>query len=506
MEMKTVIATCSPYGNIEKVLLILHQAGLEHENDAFVRWHDELLGSSGTVDPLGIDQQLLQGSKLDESIVEIFPEAPNAPLLMADSRCLWLLDFWAEKLPEAKFLLFYTRAESALANACLQGIEPKQALESWQAASRKLLKFQRCHRRRALLLDTDAAIRQPQALLDICQRIGLTLQTVPQKTEPEPEQNIVERYLAHHLVANQPEVHSLHAELEASAQPLDDVIVFEMQPLVLFNKQSQRLAQQRRLQQDLNDTVKKLKIAENALDESNTFRQQFQAQKDQLTQARDEQVELNAQQLAKLENVEQAHQALEATTKEITQENELLLLQLHQVQEELEKIFLQKQQLEQPMQQLVKTAENETNQELQHTKEELLRKEREVEKYHQRESNFKQSVSWKITAPMRAIAKPFEKLSKEKLKTKEQIKLLRTCGLFDEAWYAATNEDVVKAGHDPVEHYVLYGAAEGRDPSPLFSTQGYLEINPDVADTGMNPLVHYIKYGMAEQRSVGSSE
>ena len=70
-------------------------------------------------------------------------------------------------------------------------------------------------------------------------------------------------------------------------------------------------------------------------------------------------------------------------------------------------------------------------------------------------------------------------------------------------WYVATNADVAKKRCDPIEHYIRFGAAEGRDPSPVFSTQGYLKNNPDVAEAGMNPLVHYAKYGMAEKRSAG---
>ena len=166
--MKTIITTCCPYTNLEEVLLVLHQAGLKVVDDAFVRWHDKLFGPSDTVDPLQIDHDLLHGSILEEDITSILPEAETGPLLLADSRCLWFLDFWATKLPEAKFLLFYTSAESAVASACLQEIEPQQALETWQAASRQLLNFQRRNRRRALLLDMDAAIRQPQALIDIC--------------------------------------------------------------------------------------------------------------------------------------------------------------------------------------------------------------------------------------------------------------------------------------------------------------------------------------------------
>ena len=101
---------------------------------------------------------------------------------------------------------------------------------------------------------------------------------------------------------------------------------------------------------------------------------------------------------------------------------------------------------------------------------------------------------------MRAIAKPFKKKSRDQESTQEQIDLLRACGLFDEAWYIAGNEDIAKEGSDPIEHYIRFGAAEGRDPSPAFSTRSYLEKNPDVVEAGMNPLVHYAKYGMAEKR------
>ena len=130
-------------------------------------------------------------------------------------------------------------------------------------------------------------------------------------------------------------------------------------------------------------------------------------------------------------------------------------------------------------------------------------KAREIEKLLQSDHKLKQSVSWKITTPIRAVAKPFKKLSKDKMKIEAQIKLLKSSDLFDEEWYTTSNEDTAINGYDPVEHYVRFGAAEGRDPSPVFSTRRYLENNPDVADAGMNPLVHYAKYGMAEKRCIG---
>jgi O-antigen biosynthesis protein len=69
--------------------------------------------------------------------------------------------------------------------------------------------------------------------------------------------------------------------------------------------------------------------------------------------------------------------------------------------------------------------------------------------------------------------------------------------MFERAWYLKNNPDVAQSGMDPVLHYVLYGAREGRDPSPSFSTRAYLCRNPDVTAAGANPLAHFIRLGTA---------
>ncbi len=73
-------------------------------------------------------------------------------------------------------------------------------------------------------------------------------------------------------------------------------------------------------------------------------------------------------------------------------------------------------------------------------------------------------------------------------------------GLFSADWYLDQYQDVAAAGQDPLEHYLLYGADEGRDPGPGFSTTGYLSRYHDVADASINPLLHYIRYGKNEGR------
>ena len=147
----------------------------------------------------------------------------------------------------------------------------------------------------------------------------------------------------------------------------------------------------------------------------------------------------------------------------------------------------------------------------------------------------------------------------------DDMKIIVSSGLFDLDFYRATYPDVVANGIHPIEHYVLYGAAEGRNPrkdfdpikhcakhpeaksinafvhyiqhmgakasvkqpvagaaqsgkaaearrpssaaaeqvleTGLFDTEYYLKTYPDVAHRNINPLVHFVEYGAAEFRN-----
>jgi O-antigen biosynthesis protein len=84
--------------------------------------------------------------------------------------------------------------------------------------------------------------------------------------------------------------------------------------------------------------------------------------------------------------------------------------------------------------------------------------------------------------------------------------VVRRSVFFDRTWYLATNPDVAASRLDPAEHYVRYGAAEGREPGPWFSGASYLEKNPDLAAAGVNPLFHYLQHGRTEGRPGGVSD
>ncbi|CAG9255576.1 hypothetical protein PUN4_240021 [Paraburkholderia unamae] len=81
--------------------------------------------------------------------------------------------------------------------------------------------------------------------------------------------------------------------------------------------------------------------------------------------------------------------------------------------------------------------------------------------------------------------------------------VVRRSVYFDRNWYLETYPDVATNGLEPAEHYVRYGAAEGREPGPWFSGKDYVERNGDLQGAQVNPLVHYMTYGRAEGRPGG---
>ena len=74
--------------------------------------------------------------------------------------------------------------------------------------------------------------------------------------------------------------------------------------------------------------------------------------------------------------------------------------------------------------------------------------------------------------------------------TRAQIKQIRASELFDSDWYVATYTDIADSPMTPEHHFLKFGAAEHRDPSPKFSTQRYLWQHPEVDASKENPLLH----------------
>ena len=112
----------------------------------------------------------------------------------------------------------------------------------------------------------------------------------------------------------------------------------------------------------------------------------------------------------------------------------------------------------------------------------------------------KSSKLWKVSNKVEKLSNAVDKHAAKRKKLSQDMSLLYTSDLFDADWYLETYSDVQKDSIDPAEHYLLYGANEGRKPSPYFDGKWYLQANPDVASENANPLIHYIKFGREEKR------
>ena len=64
--------------------------------------------------------------------------------------------------------------------------------------------------------------------------------------------------------------------------------------------------------------------------------------------------------------------------------------------------------------------------------------------------------------------------------------------LIDAEFYLRANPDVAAARMDPLKHYLKYGAAEQRQPHPLFDPAHYLASCP-AARNAANPLLHFLE-------------
>jgi len=92
-----------------------------------------------------------------------------------DPRTTLFLDFWADRLPEARFLLLYRHPVEVILSLLRRGLdldamaEPAAALRCWEVYNRRALAFQREHPERCELWDLRALAEDPAAA---CERLA----------------------------------------------------------------------------------------------------------------------------------------------------------------------------------------------------------------------------------------------------------------------------------------------------------------------------------------------
>ncbi|MFH7321146.1 hypothetical protein ACHHRT_11130 [Desulfurivibrio sp. D14AmB] len=423
-----LIVGSTPFCNWERVLPLLQRAGCAcPAATRLEKWRSGAKGGAANAAFREACAELLNGCE-SPSVLAVDPFPLNGVPL----------DFWVGEFADTHLLLLHSRPERLLAQAMAENREPKELLEQWQSAAKKLLQYYRRNRARATLIDVDCALAAPELFSQACHDY-LGLKNAPANSESHPKSSAVAtrsdiyQLIAQQMVAQSPELNDLLAELEAGSLPLGELPLpyWDCQRLyddyrnlldqleqvskskveqgeLLQRAESRRkeleeenellLLQLHQVQEELENRYLQLKQLEDSRSDKEELQQQYESKVKQLESERAKQAKLLAEQQSKLEQVSKSKveqgellQRAESRRKELEEENELLLLQLHQVQEELERYYMQ----------------------LQEEKEDFGRREKKLKALERKISYMENSKSWKITRPLRGVIKPFMKKTVE---------------------------------------------------------------------------------------------
>lgn len=235
-----------------------------------------------------------------------------------------------------------------------------------------------------------------------------------------------------------------------------------------LNEKTEQAQQSKQIEEENTLVTKELHRVQEALEKSLNEKNQ-QAQQAKLVE------EENTLVIKELHRVQEAFE-------QVLIEKEQRLAQLHKVQEELERLHIDKQALEkraESRQKNLNVLRSDSEQRIKHL--EILVHWLRVHAYRHASAAYRNSRAYKKALP-------------------KQVALVESSAYFNAQWYCKQYPDVAKSGMNPAEHFVKFGALEGRNPSATFATEYYLTQHQDVAASGQHPLLHYVKYGMAEQR------
>lgn len=317
--MKIICVTGAPGSDVNKVADIFFAAGIKaaqplRQDASFTlaSWHEKVIAAAGSSDALpGPVRQ--PGRFWEQFATNLFMENMQQPQWgWADSRSVWLLDFWQEFEPNLHFVLVYTSPQRALAQALAaereHGSDTATLMAAWEAHQKEILRFHHRNPTRTILVDAAASAAAPAALLDICAvRWKLDLAPVAITLSATSVAAPLVSYLAEQLRQTQPELQALQQELEASLQ----VRLPESDDSSLTT--------------ELFTAVEDYKQLRSAAMRADAFALQIDAMTSQFALT---------------------EKKLKAEQAETRSESEQVLLQLHQLQEEMERGFLRNKELE----------------------------------------------------------------------------------------------------------------------------------------------------------------
>ncbi len=392
--MKVVVCTGTPWTGLEQVGTVLKAAGIQPpinpvRGQATIESFHAQLEKVGQADNRSsfIGQPVHPGKIWGQQALGILQDNLNQQVWgWTNSFSTWLLDFWQSLDQNIYFVLVYSTPEEDFARFMQheEGPLSEIAADQWLSINTQLLRFYNRNRERCLLVNRNAGLSDSSDLLNLCNdRFALSLQVdVPSIDSEHQEPDTIGCVLAQCFLKDRADVYNLYREIQATAtQPAEDespdlidsawsayqdlslkVTQQRQQYTDALTKQERQLREQSTELEQCREEHELLLLQLHQVQEEleSTFLDSQKKQADSANQQAELKKQLEAsgkkvdQYKKKIETLQkemsafvegQGHNASELEllrdkSREMEQENELLLLQLHQVQEELEHYFL----------------------------------------------------------------------------------------------------------------------------------------------------------------------
>jgi hypothetical protein len=252
-----------------------------------------------------------------------------------DARSTWLLDFWSQFETQIRFILVYASPARGVADMLVNGGYALEALpklvSDWVRWNAELLRFSAEHPGRCFLVNSNAVDR-PEQLVDSV-NATLNLNLVCASDAPRNNTGSVDAIattLVSGLIEEFHEAMPLYRELESAAN-LDEPseIPLVSQKLQIWNDYMARLARERRAEERLIDQSSLIDVLDrerrNYEDSSARTRLELEAETAKLREV-----------VAAEASIQEEVAQVRANSRVLSEENELLFLQLNQVQEALD--------------------------------------------------------------------------------------------------------------------------------------------------------------------------
>lgn len=367
--MKKIITLGHPQSGYEQVEKLLLAAGMAPANpsqrDGLSPQHitHTLLKAHGVppVEQVQGDEALAQidvAPVWQGMVLDLMLSNLEQPLWgWADPQVIYLLDYWKAQDPQVVFVLVYDAPSTALTRLSLEEAaatpqQLQQRLQTWVAYNSALLAFYLRNPQRSVLVHAGQAVPSAKNYLQLVNtHIGgqsTALQLVAPEGVVPPSDDFANsqqaQMLLTHLLQTYPQAQALYEELQAAATlPGGDHLALNWDG----STEKQFLAWQEFVQ-----LHQRLQAAQNipkeVAEENELILLQLHQVQEELERYFIQNQELSGVQdeLKKTQEALRAEKAQAAISKkELEEENELLLLQLHQVQEELERYYLENQRL-----------------------------------------------------------------------------------------------------------------------------------------------------------------